>query len=165
MWIDFEQISDAARVWVYPASRSLTRAEVDQINESLPTALGGWAAHGQPLLASAVVVENRFVVIAVDEDQALPSGCSIDASTHFLQAIGQSLGVDFFDRSMAFRDADGLVQTVPALASKKAVADGLITPDTLILNTLVKTKVEFMTDWQQRAGDSWLNRYFRQVVI
>jgi hypothetical protein len=165
MWIDFEQISNSARVWVYPANRSLTGAEVTYINETLPTALGGWAAHGQPLLASAVVVENRFVVIAVDEDQALPSGCSIDASTHFLQRIGQSLGVDFFDRSVAFRGADDLVQTVPALAIKKAVADELITPDTLTFNTLVKIKAEFLTNWQQRAGDSWLKRYFRPVVV
>ncbi len=164
MWIDFDTIADTARVWVYTANRSLTDADSLYINQALPMALGNWAAHGQPLLASAQVVENRFVVIAVDEDQALPSGCSIDASTHFLKTIGQALDVDFFDRSVVFRGADGQLQTVPALGVRKAVTAELITPDTLIFNSLVKNKAEFRSDWAQRADDSWLGRYFRPII-
>ena len=66
MYIDFDKLPDTARVWVYQADRPLSDGEVNTIGESLQLALGQWAAHGQPLLASAKVVENRFVIVGVD---------------------------------------------------------------------------------------------------
>ena len=164
MYIDFDKLPDTARVWVYQANRPLTDGEVNTIDEALRPALGQWAAHGQPLLASAQVVENRFVVVGVDEGYTLPSGCSIDASVRTLQEIGRAMDIDFFDRSAAVQVADGSVQTFALLAIKTAVTDGLLTPDTTVFNTLVKTKTEFLSGWRIRAIDSWLKRYFKSVA-
>ncbi len=164
MYIDFDKLPDTARVWAYQANRSLSDGEVETIEESLEPALSEWAAHGQPLLASAQVIENRFVLVAVDEGYTLPSGCSIDASVRTLQQIGQQVGVDFFDRSAAVQLVDGSVQTFSLPAIKAAVTDGLLTPDTIVFNTLVKTKAEFLADWLIRASDSWLKRYFRSIT-
>lgn len=169
MWIDFDKITDDARVWVYQASRALSPDEITAVQQALQPALNGWVAHGQPLLTSAQVVENRFIILAVDEDQSLPSGCSIDASVHFVQAIGQQLKqsgapVDFMDRSAAYRSADGSVVTLALPEIKTAVTDGRLTPETFIFNTLVKTKAEFRSSWQVKAGDTWLKRYFKNVI-
>ncbi|MBC8154763.1 MAG: hypothetical protein H7Z72_17840 [Bacteroidetes bacterium] len=170
MWIDFDQIADDARVWVYQASRPLSEADSIAVEQSLQPALNGWAAHGQPLVASARVLEDRFVVVAVDENQALPSGCSIDASVHFVQSIGQQLGqagapVDFMDRSAAYQSADGSVKTLALPDIKTAVADGRLTPETRVFNTLVKTKAEFLSHWQLKAADTWLKRYFKNATV
>lgn len=170
MWIDFDKIADDARLWVYQANRSLSPAEVETIEQALQPALQSWAAHGQSLLASAKVVENRFVLIAVDEDKALPSGCSIDTSVRFVQSIGQQLGqlgnpVDFMDRSAVYRAADGSVQALALPEIKAAVADGLLTPETTVFNTLVKSKAEFLSHWQVKAVDTWLKRYFKHVTV
>lgn len=54
-------------------------------------ALNQWAAHGQALLASSKVIDNRFIIIGVDEGFHVPSGCSIDASVRSLQEIGQQV--------------------------------------------------------------------------
>ena len=106
---------DNARVWVYQANRPLTEGDVKTIEEALKTALGQWDAHGQPLLASAQVVENRFIVVGVDEGYTLPSGCSIDSSARTVQEIGRQINrgdgpVDFFDRSAAVQLGNGTVQ-------------------------------------------------------
>ena len=165
MYIDFDKLPNNARVWVYQANRPLTESEVKTIEESLQPALREWAAHGQPLLASAQVINNRFVVVGVDEGYNLPSGCSIDASVRIMRQIGQQLSIDFLDRSAAIRLADGSVQTFGLPAIKDAVADGIITPDTTVVNTLVKTKADFLADWHIRAADSWLKRYFKTVTV
>ena len=165
MYIDFNKLPDNTRVWVYQANRSLTSEEVSTIQSALQPALQQWAAHGQSLLASAQVIANRFVLIGVDEGYNLPSGCSIDSSARTLQQIGQQVGVDFFDRSVAIQLADGSVQTFALSDLKGAVTEGSITPDTLIFNTLVKSKAEFMINWQIRAADSWLKRYFKPVTV
>ena len=169
MYIDFEKLPDTARVWVYQANRSLTDSEVTTTQEMLKPALSTWAAHGQPLLASAQVINNRFVVMGVDEGYTLPSGCSIDASVRMVQEIGRQLtvddeAVDFFDRSAAVLLADGSVQTFALPLLKTAVSNAVITPDTVVLNTLVQTKAEFLTDWHIRAANSWLKRYFKSVA-
>jgi hypothetical protein len=163
MWIDFDKLPDDARVWVYQANRPLTDEDVQVIEQTLQPALNQWAAHGQPLLASAQVVANRFVVVGVDEGYSLPSGCSIDSSARTIRDLGQQLagGVDFFDRSAAIQNFDGSVTTYPLPLIKTAVAEGRITSDSILLNTLVKTKAEFLSAWQQPANESWLKRYFK----
>lgn len=165
MYINFDQLPHNARLWVYQANRPLTTEDVLTIEKALQPALNGWAAHGEPLLASAKVVENRFVVVAVDEAHHLPSGCSIDASVNFLRQIGQQLAVDFLDRSAAFAGADGQVQTLALPAIKAAVANGLVRPETTVFNTLVKTKAEFLTNWLVRADETWLKRYFQTKPV
>lgn len=170
MYVDFNILPDYARVWVYQANRPLTDGDVKTIEEALKPALSQWAAHGQPLLASAQVVEHRFVVIGVDEGYTLPSGCSIDSSVRTVQEIGRQIDrgdgpVDFFDRSAAVQGTEGTVQTYALPILKSAVANGVITPDTIVFNTLIKTKAEFLANWRTRATDSWLKRYFKSVSV
>ncbi len=136
MWIDFNKLPDDARVWVYQANRPLSDGDVTAINQALQPRLGQWAAHGQALLASAQVIENRFVVIGVDEGYNLPSGCSIDSSVRTLRELGESLKVDFFDRSVAIRATDGSIRTIDLPDSKAAVSNGVVTPDTIVFNTV-----------------------------
>ncbi len=169
MYVDFDKLPDNARVWVYQANRPLSDADVVVIQEALQPALSQWAAHGQPLLASAQVLENRFVVVGVDEGYNLPSGCSIDSSVRTLQEISRQVSdsgepVDFFDRSAAIQAVDGSVQTISLPLVKVAVQDGVLTEETTVFNTLVKTKAEFLSDWHVRAADSWLKRYFKSVA-
>lgn len=163
MYVEFDKLPDNARVWVYQTNRPLQQEEVSAVQNALVSSLTNWAAHGQPLLASTLLLDNQFVVVGVDEGYNLPSGCSIDASVRALQDIGRTASVDFFDRSAAIRLPNGTVQTFALPALKNAVAEGTITPDTTVLNTLVSTKTEFLTKWHIRAGDSWLKRYFKSV--
>lgn len=164
MYTNFDKLPDQARVWVYQANRALTESEVKLIEGALQPALHEWAAHGEPLLASAQIINNRFVIIGVDEGYNLPSGCSIDASARIMRGIGQRLNADFFDRSAAIWLADDSVQTFALPTIKDAVANAIITPETTVVNTLVKTKADFLTDWHIRAADSWLKRYFRSIA-
>lgn len=160
MYIPFSSLDFEARVWVYQANRQLTPEETGIISETLKPALDTWNAHGKPLTASGKVFENRFIVIGVDERDELPSGCSIDKSTHWLQEIGHQLNVDFFDRSLAYLDDNDKVQTIPVPKIKQAVSDEIITPSTVIFDNQVTTKAQWMKRWKTPASNSWLSRYF-----
>lgn len=160
MYIPFSDIDFNARVWVYQANRKLTDSEAGIVTETLKAALDTWEAHGKALTASGKVFEHRFVVIAVDERDELPSGCSIDKSTHWLQEIGHQLNVDFFDRSLAYLNDQDEVETIPVPKIKEAVTDATITPYTTIFDNQVNTKAQWMKRWKISASESWLNRYF-----
>lgn len=160
MYIPFSDIDFQSRVWIYQANRELTPEETGIITETLKASLDTWEAHGKPLTASGKVFEHRFVVIAVDERDELPSGCSIDKSVHWLQEIGQRMNVDFFDRSLAYIDEQGKVQTVPVPKIKQAIIHETILPHTTVFDNQVATKAQWMKRWKVAASDSWLNRYF-----
>lgn len=162
MYIPFSNLDFEARVWIYQANRTLTDAEIGIINETLMPATDMWEAHGQPLTASYKVFEHRFVVIGVDEKEELPSGCSIDKSTHWLQQIGNQLNIDFFDRSLAYLDENNAIQTITVPKIKQAVTQEMITPSTIIFDNQVATKAQWMNRWKTPASKSWLNRYFSQ---
>ena len=160
MYISFSDIDFQARVWIYQADRQLTDAEVGILTETLKASLDGWEAHGKPLTASGKVFEHRFVVIAVDENDELPSGCSIDKSVHWMQAVGSSMNIDFFDRSVAYLGPDNQIHTVPVPSIKQAVTDEILLPSTIIFDNQVATKAQWMNHWKTSASNSWLNRYF-----
>ena len=168
MYISFDQIAPDARLWVYQANRALTAAEATAVEVAMQPALANWAAHGHPLLASARIVDERFLLVAVDEGAGLPSGCSIDSSVNTVQAIGQQLSrgglpLDFMDRSVTYLDGDNTVQSLPLSALKQAFAEGTLTAETTVFNTLVKTKAEYMAAWNVPAAQTWLKRYIRPV--
>jgi hypothetical protein len=163
MLIPFNKMPDHARVWVYQTDKNLSDAEVQYIQQTLDFQINNWAAHGAALVGAATVLHDRFVVVSVDESHNQASGCSIDASTNWLKNLGVEMNLNFFDRSVAYIQGDE-IKSVEMLKIKSLVAEGILTPDTLIFNNLVPNVGEFRKAWNVSAGDSWMKRYFQGVV-
>jgi hypothetical protein len=160
----FELMPDHARIWVYQANRNLTESEQTAIEQYLVSNVAQWAAHGTALSAAVRLVYGRFVVIALDEQQHAASGCSIDASTHWFKTIEVQTGISFFDRSVAYFDADGAIQTIGNLQIKQAIAEGQLNADTIIFDNLVSTLGQLRGQWQKPAAQTWLKRYFSTQI-
>ncbi|MBC7921800.1 MAG: hypothetical protein H7Z75_12025 [Ferruginibacter sp.] len=159
MWIPFEELPAHARVWIYQANRPLSAAEKQTVQDHLEIRIRSWDSHGNAMIGSSRLLHDRFVVIAADETQQAPSGCSIDQSVGWLRELGNELGVDFFDRSVAFLREERL-ESVPLNALKKHVELGTIHPQTVVFNHAIGSKAQLDTAWQTAAKDSWLARYF-----
>lgn len=160
MYLDFEEMRPQSRIWVYQANRQLSTEEVQSLEEGLRKFTAQWEAHGKPLKSSGKVYHNQFLVIAVDEDFNVATGCSIDSSVAFVREAERSLNINFFDRSkVAFLiDEQIYLESLPAL--KEKVAQGSITPETKTFNNLVADKAALEQEWVVAAKDSWLSRYF-----
>jgi hypothetical protein len=103
----FPQLSIESRVWVYQSNRPFTKEEKSNIEVNLNNFVAGWAAHGSQLVAKAEIVNDYFIVLAVDENTAMASGCSIDSSVKFIKEIGQQLNIDFFNRLKVVIEKNG----------------------------------------------------------
>ena len=77
--VPFEVLPAHGRLWVFPASRTLTDVEARACLEAVDEFLASWAAHGVLLKAGRELREGRFLLVGVDVDAEAPSGCSIDA--------------------------------------------------------------------------------------
>ncbi len=162
MYIPFEQMPAHARVWVYQANRNIEESEVVAILEKSQDFLAQWTAHKQTLQASAKVFHARFLVIALDEEINAASGCSIDASVHFIKSLEKQLEIDFFDRTkIAFLEPTSQTLFVEDMKNlKQKVAEGIIQSHTIVFNNLVENLSQFQNEWKVPVQQSWLLRYF-----
>jgi hypothetical protein len=105
-------------------------------------------------------MQNRFVVLMVDESQAGASGCSIDKSVYFVQGVEQAFGVKMFDRMLfAYQNEAGEVKTASSIEFDQLYKNGLINDETLVFDNLVKTKADFEGKWLKPLKDSWHARF------
>lgn len=157
-------LPDHSRVWVFQADRILTEEEVNLIQQELAYFIPQWAAHGQDLYGAYEVRENLFIVIAVDEQKAPASGCSIDALTRVIKDLGVRLKVDFFNRlCLSFEREPGQIELMSMEAFKSEIATGQINMDTIVFNNLVRNKEELDENWRTEARNSWHTNLFSLV--
>ena len=147
-----------SRVWVYTTNRPLTDAEVFSAQQALGAFTRQWTAHNQALFAKAEVFQNQFVILMVDESRSGASGCSIDKSVHFLEGLGQEIGVDFFERMRFAWIENGEMLFADRTEFSAKVASGKIAEETLVVNTLVQTKQDLEEKWLLPFGKSWHRR-------
>ncbi|GAB4489278.1 MAG: hypothetical protein OHK0019_06630 [Saprospiraceae bacterium] len=147
-----------SRVWIYTTNRPLTEAETSRAQQALDAFARQWTAHNQALQAKAEVFQNQFVILMVDETRAGASGCSIDKSVHFLEGLGQEIGVDFFERMRFAWVENGEMQFGNRAEFSSKVAEGKISEGTLVVNTLAQTKRDLEEKWLLPFGKSWHRR-------
>lgn len=147
-----------SRVWIYTTHRPLTEAEVLKAQQALDVFARQWTAHNQALKAKAEVFQNQFVILIVDETRAGASGCSIDKSVHFLEGLGQEIGVDFFERMRFAWVENGEMFFANRAEFSSKVADGQISEETLVVNILAQTKRDLEEKWLAPFGKSWHRR-------
>ena len=148
------------RIWIYQASRLLTATEEEHVAHKLAAFTEQWKVHGQPLAASVELKYHLFVILAVDESFATPSGCSIDTSVRMLQELEQELGLSFLDRmQIAYRKGEEIV-VVPRAGFEALIAAGEVTGDTIVFNNLASTRNELLTQWEVPFKQSWHAQVF-----
>ena len=79
-----------------PFIEAFTASEKEELSEILTQFLNQWAAH--PLKTAFDLPYDRFIVIGLDEELQEASGCSIDASVHFIQQLEKKFDVILLDK-------------------------------------------------------------------
>ena len=161
MYIPFHSLPSTGKVWLYTADRYFTEADRATIDQLLVPFLDQWMAHGTALEASYTLVENRVLVIAVNEEAHAPTGCSIDAQVAIVQQLGQKLHIDFFNRlSLLIEDPNGELVERSLGAIKKELRAGALDPDyTRLLDNSITSLQEFKESWKKPLRHSWLGAF------
>ncbi len=159
MVTDFKNLPDDSRIWIYQSNRKLSDTEVSEITTKTESFLEQWTAHGQNLEAGFEIKYNRFIVIALNQENASASGCSIDASVYFIQSLEKEYGLDLMDKmNVTFYNGDFIAHKTLADFKKMAKARS-VSPNTVVFNNLVVTKEDYLENWEVPASESWHSRF------
>ncbi len=159
MLTDFKTLPDSSRIWIYQSNRKLSEEEVSSIASKTEDFLKEWTAHGSNLEAGFEIKYNRFIVLGLNQTNASASGCSIDASVHFIQSLEKEFGVDLMDKmNVTFYNGEFIAHKTLA-DFKKMAKNKSVSPNTIVFNNLVNTKEEYQEHWEVPAKDSWHSRF------
>jgi hypothetical protein len=135
--------------------KELNSAELEMLVAEGTRFTDDWTAHNQKLSAAFSVLENKIIIVKVNEKDYAASGCSIDKLTRFMTSIGKQFGFDPFDRmTVAYRE-EGSVRTAPASVLRKMASNGELKPGTRIFNTAV-SREDDLNHWEIPFSQSWL---------
>ncbi len=158
------EISKKARVWIYQSNRHLTTTEETGIKDILYYFINQWEAHGNKLTALADIRYNRFIILAVDEEQAGATGCSIDKSVNLMKHIENEFGISLFDRfDIAYREGE-TIDSCGREEFEKLILNGNVTEETIVFNNLVQTISELETNWEVPFKNSWHQSVFGNLI-
>lgn len=138
----FETLDNHSRVWVYQSDRPFLSSEIEKIEKEIAAFTDQWNAHGMELTAAGTIMDNRFVVLGVNEDMTNVSGCSIDSSIRFIKTIGEQLNIDFFNRLK--------ILTITDNGDYEYLTHGKLKDHTerIMYNTLVDKKVDLENNFK-----------------
>jgi hypothetical protein len=155
--VPFENLPDAARVWVFGSDRPLSEEGTTTLLKAVDEFLAGWKAHGEPLTVGSQHRDQRFLVIAVDQSTAGATGCSIDGLFRVLQGLEATLGASLVGGGRVFyRGAGSVVQSTTRDQLPALVASGEITKDTVVFDTSLTDLGSFRSGFEKRAKESWV---------
>ncbi|OIQ28542.1 MAG: ABC transporter ATPase [Bacteroidetes bacterium MedPE-SWsnd-G2] len=160
MLVDFNELPDESRVWIYQANRSFSVEELDRIENQVETFLTNWAAHGSDLNAGYTIKYKRFIVIGLNQSINTATGCSIDSSVQFIQQLEKEYNVDLMDKmNVSFKQGE-FVAYKPLSDFRKMVKQKSVNDKTIVFNNLVTNVAEFKENWEVPASESWHSRFF-----
>lgn len=139
-------LPDHSRVWLYQSQTALNAEQKATIQKDLDLFISNWAAHGKELHGDAFILEDYFIVLAVDESKVGASGCSIDTSTRFIKEMEKKHALNLLDRMHVLTELNNEKQIVHFADAK---ADG----NRYIFNPLIQTLGELRNNWKVKVSE------------
>ncbi|TDU40145.1 hypothetical protein BXY82_2185 [Gelidibacter sediminis] len=161
MLVDFNTLPEESRVWIYQANRSFTDEEIVELESKLDMFISNWTAHGSDLESGYTIKYKRFIVIALNQNLNKATGCSIDASVHFIQQLEKEYNVDLMDKmNVSYKQGDFIAYKT-LIDFKKMAKDKAVSKNTIVFNNLVNNIAEFNENWEVPASESWHSRFLK----
>jgi hypothetical protein len=161
MLVDFNTLPEESRVWIYQANRSFSDQEISEIEDKLQIFIENWTAHGSDLQSGFTIKYKRFIIIALNQNLNKATGCSIDASVHFIQQLEKEYNIDLMDKMNVSYKQGEYIAYKTLLDFKKMAKDKAVSKNTIVFNNMVTNIAEFNENWEVPASESWHSRFLK----
>ena len=159
MFVDYTEISEDAKVWIYPSNRKFYPAEILEIEQKIKTFVENWKKEDENFKVSYQFLYNRFIVLIADDENATITNTDIDASVSFILELQETYKVELLDKmNVCFKQGE-FVQYKELKDFKKLVKNRAVTAKTIIFDNLITNNHDFKNFWEIPIEESWYNRF------
>ena len=159
MFVEYTEISEDAKVWIYPSNRKFYPTEIPEIEQKVKTFVENWKKEDENFKVSYQFLYNRFIVLMADDENATLLNSDIDASVSFILELQEIYKVELLDKmNVCFKQGE-FVQYKELKDFKKLVKNRAVTAKTIIFDNLITNNHDFKNFWEIPIEESWYNRF------
>ena len=155
MFVDFKNLPDDSKIWVYGSEQNINSDTQIEIGNILENFLNDWSHHGNTLTSSYEFIENRFLVIGIDQSFNPTGGCSIDKLQNLILKIDNTYGFNFYQRLNVFVKIDDKIECIKSSELKDNIS---VDKNSFFYNLNITTKQE-LNSWLIQIKDGWCSRF------
>lgn len=160
MLVDYNTISETAKVWIYPSNRKFYDTEIDGLHEKITSFLKEWKSDDETFEVAYKLMYNRFIILFANTKTPLLNS-DIDASVLFILQLQQEYSVELLDKMNVCFKQGQYVQYKDLKDFKKLLKNKAVTGKSIVFDNLVTTKNEFENYWEVPISESWYSRFLK----
>lgn len=161
MLVNFDDLPDNSKIWIYQSNRKFYAQELDAIIEKTETFLNQWTNNDESIEASYQIKYDRFIIISADTSRLTLTVDAIDQSVAFIFELQSTYDIELLDKlNVCFKQGEH-VQYKDLKTFQKLVKNKSVSSKTIVFNNLINTKEELENNWEIPITDSWHNRFIK----
>lgn len=161
MIVDYDELPENSKVWIYPSSRKFYDTEIEGLHQKITSFLDGWKAGKVSFQVSYRLLYNRFIVFFVSNGIEPLLNQDIDASVLFILQLQEQYAIELLDKMNVCFKQGAYVQYKELKDFKKLIKNRAVTGKTVVFDNLVTTKEEFENYWEVPIAESWYQRFLK----
>jgi hypothetical protein len=159
MFVDYDSISEDAKVWIYPSSRKFYDTEIEEIENKLKHFVENWKSEDENFKVSYQFLYKRFVIFFSDDELSPVSNPDIDVMVSFILELQSDYEVTLLDKmNVCFKQGE-FVQYKELKELKTLLKNKAVTEKTIVFDSLITNKFDFENYWEIPMEESWYNRF------
>lgn len=151
MLVPFDSLPGTSRVYYYPSSRKF-------YTDELPGVISKVEAFCQGLAGSKIgykMMYDRFIIFFVSDVTPLSIELN-DKLVEFVLNLEQDYEINLLDKvNVCFKQGE-FVQRKEIQEFKKLIKNRSVSRRTLVLDPMMNSKDEFLSNWEVPLSESWL---------
>ena len=158
MEVDYNLLTDEAKVFVYPSSRKFYPQELDGLLQEIQ---GFLSENFKDYNFHFKILNNRFLVFFIEGDKTIPIQL-LDKLADFILSLEQKYKVTLIDKiNICFKQGD-FIQYQDMKKFRTLLKNRSISENTVIFNNLVQNKYDFENNFETPLSESWLSHLVKK---
>ncbi len=158
MEVDYNLLTDEAKVFVYPSSRKFYPQELDGLQQEIQ---GFLSENFKDYNFHFKILNNRFLVFFIEGDKTIPIQL-LDKLADFILSLEQKYKVTLLDKiNICFKQGE-FIQYQDMKKFRTLLKNRSISENTVIFNNLVQNKYDFENNFETPLSDSWLSHLVKK---
>ncbi|MDO6738342.1 ABC transporter ATPase [Wenyingzhuangia sp. 2_MG-2023] len=158
MLVDFNQLENNAKIFLYPSSKKFYPELLEQIKTRVDDFVQQWTEINE-IEAGYEIKYQRFIIIAINPTKPITTHI-IDELVSFIFKLQLDFDIELLDKlNVCFKQGE-FVQYKDVKEFKKLIKNKSVNTNTIVFDNLINTKEELDSDWELPAEDTWYGRMF-----
>ena len=155
MLVDCENLTNEAKVMIYPGGRKFFPNEMPVLREQLDS----FCSNLNGIDLCCKIEYDRFLVFIISEVTPLDLE-NQNLLVEFVLSLEKSFEISLLDKVNVCFKQGPYVQLKEIPAFKLLIKNKGISKKTVVFDNMINTKLEYDDSWEVPAGESWLSHFF-----